>query len=63
MNETKAIKLHSKATTMRCLVGKLEIISLDPDPKTTDDLAKEYYCVDCHDIEFCDKLLRFIGNY
>jgi len=52
----KEIKLHSKATAMKCLGGKWEIIALDPDPNTKRELTEEYNCVNCNDYQYCRKL-------
>ncbi|KKM80292.1 hypothetical protein LCGC14_1341430 [marine sediment metagenome] len=52
---------NREATAMKCLGGKLEIATLDPDPKALEDLTAEYNCKNCNDVKTCHKLYMAIS--
>ena len=41
------------AAALKCLGGKLEIATADPDPNALSDLTKEYNCKNCKDVNIC----------
>ena len=46
------------AMAIKCLGGKLEIASRDPDPKAWEELTKEYNCNNCPDADTCRAIIN-----
>lgn len=45
-----------KARAMKCFAKFVELVELDPDPKTQDKLMEEYNCENCDANKYCWKL-------
>ena len=45
-----------KGRAMKCFGKLVELVELDPDPNTQDELLKEYNCANCNSKTYCDQL-------
>ncbi|KKK81992.1 hypothetical protein LCGC14_2807850 [marine sediment metagenome] len=52
---------RGQAQAIKCLGGKLEIATNDPDPKALEELTLEYNCKNCHDVDLCRKVYRAVN--